>query len=160
MITEYLTKENIALGGVIILLLWRIVDFFIRMKKKRESEIEKLAFEMAKYRCNEDNDDYNKKSLFAFYLFYLDALGKNMRPSYRSYEIMKDFDDQFNNKIKRLESILEKLTSLEDKLVEKHEISLSDLWDKNVSWQSFRHDLKVLLTRLFRKRKIKFRSLS
>jgi len=160
MITEFFTKENIALGGVIILLLWRIVDFFIRMKKKREAEIEKLAFEMAKYRCNDDDNDYNRKSLFSYYLFYLDALEKNMSTSYNSYEIMKDFDDQFNTKIKRLETILERLTSIENKLLDKHDLSISDLWDKNVSWQSFRHDLKVLLKRLFHKKKIKFRSLS
>jgi hypothetical protein len=160
MITEYFTKENIALGGVLILFLWRIIDFFIRMKKKRESEIEKLAFEMAKYQCNDKEDDYNRKSLFSYYLFYLDALEKNMRPFSNSYEIMKDFDDQFNKKIKRLETILEKLTSVENKLSEKHDLTIDDLWDRNVTWKSFRHDFKLLSKRLFHKKKIKYNSLS
>ena len=101
--TEIFTKENIAFFGVAILLIWRIIDFFVRMKKKRENELEKLAFEMAKSRMNENHDLYERESFFSYYLFYLDALENNMQPYSDYAEVMTEFEKAFDTRIKRSE---------------------------------------------------------
>ena len=79
MFENYFTKENIALFGVGALFLWRIIDFIIRQKKKRETDLQKLALEMAKYRT-EGQAPYRKESLYSYYLYYLDALEKGVNP--------------------------------------------------------------------------------
>ncbi|MHA1338075.1 MAG: hypothetical protein ACTSPW_20450 [Promethearchaeota archaeon] len=47
-LSEFLSKENLALFGVSILFLWRVIDAIIKVRKRRKYELEKLAFEMAK----------------------------------------------------------------------------------------------------------------
>ena len=153
-----LTKENIALIGVIALFIWRIIDFLIRQKKKRETDREKLAFDMAKYQI-ENGREFPKASLFSYYLFYLDALEKDIKPyNHRRYTIMKSFETQLTEKVAHLEEVLQKLNDIEVKLSNNHEITPSDLWVRNLSWRIWWWETKKRIKVTF-KRKIKFKSL-
>jgi hypothetical protein len=80
MVDFLFTKENFALLGVAALFLWRIVDFILRQKKKKEAELQKLAFDMAKYHFGDDTDPYTRGEILQFYFYYLDMLEHNMNP--------------------------------------------------------------------------------
>lgn len=62
-------------------------DFIVRMKKKREAEIEKLAFEMAKYRCNDEDDTYNRKSIKIRVLNYSHTVEIARQQNLSKYEV-------------------------------------------------------------------------
>ena len=157
MLDNLFSKENIALFGVLTLFLWRIIDFILRQKKKRENDLQKLALEMAKYRTDGEMA-YRKESFYSYYLFYLDALEKNMKPyNKRSIEIMKDFDQQLTSKINHYERVIVSLNQIEKKLDEKHEITVSDLWDRNLNWARWWRETKLLIRNML-KRKIKYHS--
>ncbi|MGD1046975.1 MAG: hypothetical protein ABR936_16855 [Bacteroidota bacterium] len=157
MLENIFTKENLTLIGVVALFVWRIIDFIIRQKKKRENDREKLAFEMAKYHYDGANE-FPKASMFSYYLFYLDALEKNIRPHYSSYEIMKDFDTQLTERVSRLEDVLGKLIAFEEKLSSKHNVTVADLWERHLDWPHWWRETKRLAKNTF-KRKIKYRSI-
>jgi len=54
-----LSKENLAITGVIVLFVWRVVDSFIKLHKKEASETDKMAFDMTKAKLsNRSNYDF------------------------------------------------------------------------------------------------------
>jgi hypothetical protein len=158
MIEELLTKQNLALLGVISLFLWRIVDLILRQKKKKETELQKLAFDMTKYRFGDDVDPFTRESILPQYFFYLDALEHDMNPYHRgTFKIMKTLDDQLAQKTQSLKQVHEKLEAIENKLSQHDDITLSDLWDRNLNWTMWFRETKKLLKITF-SRKTKFRS--
>jgi hypothetical protein len=158
MFETFFTKENLALAGVVSLFVWRILDFIIRQNKKRENELQKLAFEMAKYRCDSDEMSYSEESFFSYYLFYLDALEHDLKPyDNQKYEIMKEFEERAISHIKRLEDVAKKIQGISENLEDKHQITLEDLWELHFSWSLWRHITATLLKRTFKHRRT-FRS--
>ena len=160
MIEHLFTKENIALFGVIALFLWRVLDFFFRLRKKKESELQKLAFDMAKYRCTESGDPFQAESIFPYYLFYLDALEHNMSLyDERAFKIMKQFDDDLTEKVNQLKDALQQMDNLEKKLSDHQEISVSDLWARNLTWAMWFQETRLMLKQTIKVRR-RFRSIS
>ena len=158
MIEELFTKQNLALIGVIALFFWRIVDLIIRQKKRREAELQKLAFDMAKFRIGDDLDPFSRESIMPQYFFYLDALERGMNLHHRgTFKIMKNFDDQLTEKIRSLKEAHDRLEAIENRLTQHEEIKLSDLWDRNLNWPMWFRETTKLLNKTF-SRKTKFRS--
>jgi hypothetical protein len=158
MIENLFSKDNLALFGVTLLFLWRIIDFFIRQSKKRENDLEKLAFEMAKYRHSDDHG-YPAQSFFSYYLFYLDHLEKRVKPyDENSYEVMRDYESIMTEKIKRMDEVSNKLGEIDKKFTETHEITFNDLFERNLTWGLWWRETTRLIKRSV-KRKTKYHSL-
>jgi hypothetical protein len=149
---DLFTKENFAIAGVIVLFIWRIIDAFIRQKKKKESELQKLAFDMAKFRF-ENNEKYGgiNKALLSYYFYYLDALTYNFSPSNRRIDILNDYDSHISHQIDRLNKINEEIEKLDQKLYENHKIYINDIWQQSVNWRGLYHYFKRLMKSPFKK---------
>jgi hypothetical protein len=157
MIEQLFTKQNLALLGVLALFLWRIIDLIIRQKNKRETELQRLAFEMVKYRFGEDVDPFTREAILQYYFFYLDALEHNLIFYDRGiFKVMKEFDGKLSQKIERLKEINDKLEAIENKLSQHHNVSTSDLWDRHFNWSLWFRETKKLLNKTF-SRKTNFR---
>jgi hypothetical protein len=146
MIDNLFTKENFALLGVVALFLWRIVDFMLRQKKKKETELQKLAFDMAKYHFGEETDPFTRGEILQFYFYYLDMLEHNLNPhDQKSFKVLNEFGEQIREKIKAIKEMSAKFDVIEDKLSIQNDVSPNDLWERSFNWSMwFRHTKKLL----------------
>ena len=146
MFENLLTKENLTLLGVIALFLWRIVDFILRQKKKRETEFQKLAFEMTKFHFGNVADPFSKTGILPFYFYYLDALENNFNPNDpKRANLLREFEKQIEKKILAHKEVSDKLEAINIKLSAQQDISVLDLWERNFNWSLwFRHTKKLL----------------
>jgi hypothetical protein len=150
MVDFLFTKENFALLGVAALFLWRIVDFILRQKKKKEAELQKLAFDMAKYHFGDDTDPYTRGEILQFYFYYLDMLEHNMNPhDQRSFKVLKEFNEQIKEKIEAIKEVSTKFDAIDDKLSAQQDITLFDLWERSFNWSMWFQQTKKLLKKTF-----------
>jgi hypothetical protein len=146
MLETLLTKENVALGLASALLVWRIVDVIFRQRKRREHELERLAFDITKVAVSDD--PFGREKFFPYYLMYLDALERDMRPYTKDgAEVMNDYFDQMTKRLDRLDMIRKNLEGLEEKLKDNHQVTLSDLFHRNLTWGHWWEETRMLLKR-------------
>ena len=114
MIDFFLTKENWALIGVIILFAWKIVDLFIRRAERKSYKLDELAFKMAKEKISE-NRTYGDNPILSYFSLCRNFLERKKKYSKDFFDWIKHLEhrivariDELNNLIKQLESKIEK----------------------------------------------------
>jgi hypothetical protein len=152
MLEPLLTKENVALALGSALLLWRVIDVFIRMRKKREYELQKLALEITK-EVVKDIGLRRDDSFFSYYLLYLDALERGARPYARGgLKEMRKFEGRMREHIEGLSDRLHNFNAIYDKLEAGHKVTMDDLFHRNLNWKLWRGETALLLKKTFRRK--------
>lgn len=139
---QLLTKENLAIAGVVVLFLWRVIDSFIKLHKKEASETDKMAFDMAKTKLGNRSSNY-EYPLLTYFFMYQKVLREKIR-----------FPESYVNWLSRKEEEL-------DQKVQRMEFLNRQLDEKNIgrellpTWRTVYYDIKYLLKNMFEKKKYK-----
>ena len=144
---DFLTKENIAIIGISILFIWRVIDFFVRLGKRRKHELERLAFDMAKIKS--EDDKLYRGSIISYYYFCLDALRKKMTTSLSLFDWFKKKEDEINTTLIQIRGEVERFERVKADVKRTKEIKYEDLYEKSVTWHSLYRDFKILIKKLF-----------
>lgn len=154
---DLLTKENITLGLVVFLFIWRIIDAILRFHKGRRHELEKLAFDMAKIKVEKDSS--HNSSILAFYFLCLEALEKTRNLEPGLFEWIKNKEQEFDRHVMHLRGVIEDLERRGDTVIEKidrkEEIVWGDLYKREITWRRVWGDVKVLMRALLGKKQSK-----
>lgn len=128
---DFFTKENIMLIMIVVLFLWKVVDFVIKIIKKREHERERLAFDMAKLWL--DASPIMNENILKIYFYYLEML-KN--------RCVSDAIDKLEDLADNVERKTEILRQLEEKL-EKNEKIPSGIFESPKWYKYFFKRIKI-----------------
>ena len=149
-VVDLLTKENFAVLGVAILFIWKIIDAILKLMKKREHELEKLAFEMAKIKL--EAESWSKGSVLTFYYYCLTALRTKKPTPWRLVEFLKQREQKIDQRTNVLSQFEKKISEFHEKIKSEHKINWGDLYEKELSWKGIWRDIKLLISRRLKKK--------
>lgn len=136
---ELLTKENLAIAGVAILSLWRVIDSFIKLHKKEASETDKMAFDMAKTKLGNRNSSYDYP-LLTYFFMYQKVLKEKIRFHGGYVNWLSRKEEELDQKIHRMEFLNRQL---EEKDTGREPLP---------TWRTVYYDVKYLFRTMFKKR--------
>lgn len=140
MASELLTKENLAIVGVVILFIWRVTDSLIKLYKKEASATDKMAFDMAKTKLSNNRTSYDFP-LMTYFFMYRWILKKKLR-------FPQEYADWLSNKEESLDM---KMQQLEFRIRESNTTGSNKTFVP--TWRSVLWDVKFLLRKVFEKDK-------
>lgn len=136
-----LSKENLAITGVVILFLWRVIDSFIKLHKKGVTETDNMAFDLAKAKLsNRSSHDF---PLLTYFFMYRKIL-KSKSSFHQGYV------NWLAQKEEELDRKIDQLTFL-NRTYEENNIRSEPL----PTWRSAYYDIKYLLKNMFAKKSYK-----
>ena len=137
-----LTKENLAIVGVIVLFLWRVLDSFIKLHKKEASETDKMAFDMAKTKLGDRGASY-EYPLLTYFFMYQKVLKEKIRFHGGYVNWLSRKEEELDQKVQRLEFL-------------NRQLGEKDMGREPLpTWQSVYYDVKYLFKTMFEKKPYK-----
>ncbi|MDP3014896.1 MAG: alpha/beta fold hydrolase [bacterium] len=136
-----LSKENLAITGVVILFLWRVIDSFIKLHKKGVIETDNMAFDLAKAKLsNRSSHDF---PLLTYFFMYRKVLKSKLN-------FHQGYVNWLAHKEEELDRKIDQLTFLNRTLEEK-DSGRAPL----PTWRSVYYDIKYLFKIMFEKKRYK-----
>lgn len=134
-----LSKENLAITGVIILFLWRVIDSFIKLHKKGVTETDNMAFDLAKAKLsNRSSHDF---PLLTYFFMYRKVLKSKLsfHQGYVNWLVQKE---------EELDRKIDHLTFL-NRTLEEQDTGREPL----PTWRSVYYDIKYLCRTMLAKKR-------
>ena len=149
---DFLSKENLAIIGVIVLFIWRTIDALLKIKKNRRHELEKLAFDMAKIKSSSEDERYGGKYIISFYFYCLYALQKGSKLPQDLNRLLVRKEEEIANNLKHIKDESDRLEQLEYKLTNNQNIKWDDIFNNTISldhlWWVFKEINKKYLRKV------------